>query len=173
MVSFEQAVHTCIVDKYAVFRGRAPCSEYWWFHLFQLLVSILVGFIAGRIDIVFFSEWGVEMMQETGERPPGPICIISSLVMVLVLLMPNLAVTVRRLHDIGLSGWWYGLFWFVCVMSVVPSIVRDDDTLFRRFTVYLLIVMALALFVAMLRRGTRGHNRFGADPLEGHRTFDA
>ena len=53
MVSFKYAVRTCVVDKYAVFRGRAPRSELWWFALFQVIVSTVLSFV----DSAFFPTW--------------------------------------------------------------------------------------------------------------------
>ena len=72
--------------------------------------------------------------------------------------MPSVAVTVRRLHDINLSGWWYGIsalialgvFFTVSNESIVGGIIFG---------------MTFVLFLAALMRGTRGYNDFGDDPL--------
>jgi uncharacterized membrane protein YhaH (DUF805 family) len=76
-MNFGQAISTCL-GKYVDFSGRAGRPEFWWFFLFQILVSIVASFLGGTI---------------------------SSLVS-LALLAPALAVGARRLHDIGKSGWW-------------------------------------------------------------------
>ena len=78
------------VRKYAVFSGRSRRSEYWFFVLFYFLFCIaltIVDMVAGT-------------MSETGE-----IGLFSSL-FALAMFIPSLAVGVRRLHDIGKSGWW-------------------------------------------------------------------
>jgi uncharacterized membrane protein YhaH (DUF805 family) len=62
------------LQNYANFSGRAPRSEYWWFILMQVVVS-LIPIVGALATLVFF--------------------------------IPSLAVSVRRLHDIGRSGWWY------------------------------------------------------------------
>ena len=76
-MNFGQALSSCL-SKYATFAGRASRPEFWWFFLFQILISLAAS-----------------MLGET----------INSLV-ALGLLLPALAVGTRRLHDIGRSGWW-------------------------------------------------------------------
>jgi uncharacterized membrane protein YhaH (DUF805 family) len=76
-MNFGQAISTCF-SKYATFSGRASRPEFWWFFLFQILVSIATSFLGDLIN-------GLAA---------------------LALLLPALAVGARRLHDIGKSGWW-------------------------------------------------------------------
>lgn len=79
-MTFAESVKTCIA-KYATFSGRATRSEYWYFVLFNLLLSIVAMVIDGVIGIQVLST-----------------------VVSLGLLVPGLAVAVRRLHDIGKKG---------------------------------------------------------------------
>jgi len=76
-MNFGQAISVCFA-KYATFTGRASRPEFWWFFLFQVLVSIAASMLGD---------------------------VVASLVS-LALLLPALAVGARRLHDIGKSGWW-------------------------------------------------------------------
>ena len=76
-MNFGQAISTCF-SKYATFSGRASRPEFWWFFLFQILVSIAASMLGD---------------------------VVAGLVSLAVLL-PALAVGARRLHDIGKSGWW-------------------------------------------------------------------
>ena len=76
-MNFGQAISTCL-SSYATFSGRASRPEFWWFFLFQILVSVAAS-----------------MLGDT-------IAALASL----ALLLPALAVGTRRLHDIGKSGWW-------------------------------------------------------------------
>lgn len=86
-MTFMDSVRT-VFSKYAVFSGRATRPEYWWWVLFSIIVSVVTGIL----DVVVATPLlGFEMFG-----------IISSL----ALLLPSLAVSVRRLHDIGRSGWW-------------------------------------------------------------------
>jgi uncharacterized membrane protein YhaH (DUF805 family) len=82
------------LKKYAVFDGRASMAEYWYFVLFNILVSIAVGIVAA-------------ILQDKSDA-------ISRLYS-LVLIVPSIAIAVRRLHDIGKSGWW----WFICFIPIV------------------------------------------------------
>ena len=102
-MSFVQSVETCL-KKYADFSGRASRSEYWWFFLFNFLMST-VGSIADRILL------GTE---------PDSTGIIATLV-TLGLLLPSLAVGARRLHDINKSGWWQ-LLWLGFILLLIPVI---------------------------------------------------
>ncbi|CAN7187708.1 DUF805 domain-containing protein [Rhizobium sp. LjRoot30] len=81
-MTFTEAVSSAL-SKYVVFSGRASRSEYWWFVLFNIIVSI----VAAGIDAAL----GIQA--------------IGALVS-LALLLPGIGVGVRRLHDIDKSGWW-------------------------------------------------------------------
>jgi|1185.fasta_scaffold557531_1 uncharacterized membrane protein YhaH (DUF805 family) len=87
-MSFQDAVRICLQQKYADFTGRARRSEYWFFFLFNFIAQSVAGILDGLFRIR--SVYG------------GPI---QGLVW-LALLVPSLAVGVRRLHDTGRSGWW-------------------------------------------------------------------
>ena len=92
-MSFGDAITTCF-NKYAEFVGRARRSEYWWFALFGLVVSLVLS----------------------------PVSTPLSLLASLALFVPNLAVSVRRLHDTGRSG-WYLLIVLVPLAGVIILIV--------------------------------------------------
>ena len=76
-MNFGQAISGCL-SKYATFTGRASRPEFWWFFLFQILISLAASMLSEAIN--------------------GLVA--------LGLLLPALAVGSRRLHDIGKSGWW-------------------------------------------------------------------
>ena len=92
-MNFGQSISTCM-SKYAKFSGRASRSEFWWFYLFWVLMYWVVQIVGTAIS--FFVNPIV------GSWTPG----LLTLVMVLALTLPWLAVSSRRLHDIGKSGWW-------------------------------------------------------------------
>ena len=87
-LSFSDAVRQ-VFNKYATFKGRARRSEYWWFVLFYSLVLIAAAILDNLFGITIEHTFY------------GAIYCIAAL----VLFLPNLAVTVRRLHDINKSGW--------------------------------------------------------------------
>ena len=117
-MNFATAVRTCL-QKYASLDGRAPRSEYWFYVLFQF-IAIVAGLI---VDSVL-----------------GTAMIMYALI-VLGLLLPSIAVGVRRLHDTNRSGWWI-------LLGFVP------------------IVGAIVLLVWVCTKGTVGPNTYGADPLQ-------
>ena len=87
-MDFQTSVKTCF-KKYADFSGRALRSELWWFALF----GVLGGIVTTIIDVMILG-YSIESY--------GPVNIIFSV----VLILPGIAVTARRLHDINKSGWW-------------------------------------------------------------------
>jgi uncharacterized membrane protein YhaH (DUF805 family) len=72
-----------VLQNYATFNGRARRSEYWYFVLFNVIVSLVLGFVGGLI--------GFELL---------------SSVYSIAVLIPSIAVGVRRMHDVGKSGWF-------------------------------------------------------------------
>ena len=96
MITFPEAIKRAFAQ-YATFAGRATRPEYWWFYLFSVLA------------------WGVPYalllasLPGTGESVGGLFwfALLLLIVAVLVLLVPGISVTVRRLHDTGKSGWWF------------------------------------------------------------------
>lgn len=106
-----------VLQKYAVFGGRARRKEYWMFALINAIIGIILGLVEKRIG------------------GPGVIGGVYSL----AILIPAIAVSVRRLHDTGRSGWWL-------LISLVP------------------LVGAIILLVFMVTDSTPGENQFGANP---------
>lgn len=100
MEQFNSYFMDVLKNKYAQFSGRAPRREFWYFTLFYIIVYILLGIIEGVLGIGI--PFGVH--PETG-APMGQIGILS-LILSLALLLPSLAISFRRLHDIGKSAWW-------------------------------------------------------------------
>lgn len=128
---FTDAIETCL-RRYATFEGRAIRSEYWFFVLFTILASI--G--SALLDAAFFVDI-VDIVV-------SPLNTLVSL----ALLLPSLAVGVRRLHDSNRSGWWL-------LIGIVP------------------LVGWLILLIWLCRRGDAGPNRFGPNPLAGSFFADA
>ncbi len=118
VLPFPDAVRSALAQ-YATFTGRARRSEYWWFALFNLGLSM----VAAVLDAVLgapLTQW----------------------IVALGLLVPSLAVAVRRLHDIGRSGWWL-------LITLVP------------------LAGAVILIVFLCTDGERGANRWGPSPKYG------
>jgi uncharacterized membrane protein YhaH (DUF805 family) len=120
-MGFSEAVRVALIEKFATFNGRARRSEYWYFQLFA-------GIVAGVAMV----------LMGMNEDSLAVISLVS--IVVLALFVPSLAVTVRRLHDTGRSGWFY-------LVAFVP------------------IVGGILVFIWTCSRGTEGVNRYGSDPL--------
>lgn len=99
-LTFMDAVKRALTVNYFNFEGRASRSEYWWFALFQCVLSWLIQIIVG-----------------TGTVGTTILCIIG-----LALFMPGLGLSVRRLHDINKSGWWV-LLGFIPIVGWIIYIV--------------------------------------------------
>jgi len=125
-MGFVDAIKTCLA-KYFVFSGRALRSEYWWFVLFVVIVSIVLA-------IIDASLFGIN--PETGESNQ-----VITPIFQLAVVIPMLAAGWRRLHDTGRSGWYlllpaalsiatmFMLFSGVAVFSVLEQGADDPDAL--------------------------------------------
>ena len=114
-MGFTEAVRTGFA-KYATFSGRAARSEYWYWTLFVFVVSIGLAII----DNLLFGS-GIGVVQSLFD---------------LAILLPGIAVAVRRLHDIDRTGWWL-------LLGLAP------------------VVGGIILLVWFCLRGTPGRNRYG------------
>ena len=115
-----------VLKKYAVFSGRARRKEYWMFALFNFIVGI---FLFGIASIVVNAE------MVTANK----VIIIIYLLYTLGIMCPSIAVTVRRLHDTGRSGWWV-------LIGIVP------------------IIGAIVLVVFTVQGSQQGDNQHGPNP---------
>ena len=98
-MTFQEAVRTCF-QKYLVIEGRARRAEYWWFVLFSIVASIVIGLLDASFGF-------------TDEFQP------LSLLFGLVMFLPSITVAIRRLHDRDMSGWWF-------LLVLVPLIGTDS-----------------------------------------------
>jgi uncharacterized membrane protein YhaH (DUF805 family) len=78
-----------VLQNYATFSGRARRKEYWMFFLFNIIIAMILGFIEGIADI----------------NPTSDDSILANIYS-LAILIPSIAVGVRRMHDVGKSGWF-------------------------------------------------------------------
>ena len=112
-----------VLKKYAVFEGRAQRAEYWYFVLFTILISIVLAFI----DIATGS-----FNEEAGIGILGGIYALA-------VLIPSIAVGVRRLHDTNRSGWWM-------LLALVP------------------LIGFIVLIVLFVIDSDQGENQYGENP---------
>ncbi len=112
-----------VLKKYMVFTGRASRSEYWYFALFNLIIIIILSIIDGA----------------TGNFNPNMGLGLFGTIYELAVLLPTIAVAIRRLHDTNRSGWWL-------LIGFVP------------------IVGGLVLLAFMIFDSHPGTNQYGPNP---------
>ena len=122
--------------RYADFAGRSRRREYWMFVLFNYALAAVYGAVLGIVMLaLYFADASETMMMSICYVLLVPYFLYSCYAMI-----PGLAVTVRRLHDLDKSGWYL-------LIGLIP------------------LVGAILLLVWYCTEGTRGPNRFGPDPL--------
>jgi len=107
---------TAVFNQYATFTGRARRSEYWWFALANAVLSIIL--YVAQLWLLF-----------NGDDTTLTIFFIFQYVLGIALFIPSLAVSVRRFHDIGKSGWNF-LWVLIPIVGVILLIVwfsQDSD----------------------------------------------
>lgn len=112
-----------VLKKYAVFTGRARRKEYWYFFLFSNVIIFVLAVIGGMSG-TFINELNLRMLVG---------------IYAFAALIPSMAVAVRRLHDIGLSGWWL-------LLGLVP------------------IIGGIVLLVLTVQDSKPGENQYGFNP---------
>ena len=153
-MSFGESISTCF-RKYTVFSGRAQRSEYWWFFLFTVATSVVLGIIASFVPTLRFLEW----------------------VFFLAVFLPSLAVTARRLHDSNRTGWWMllsiGLGLAGIIVGAILGAFTSDDDGWRFIAVIFLsiaggllglLVGYLVLLYFLIQPSDAGTNRYGPSP---------
>lgn len=138
--------------RYATFSGRAHRAEYWGFYLTQVVVYILIAALAFT----------------SGSIGRGlAILLVGCGLFALACFLPNLALTVRRLHDTDRSAFWLLLY----VPGVVSALLVVSEAIVNQGVVpaYPLFsglagIANLVMLVLMGLPGTKGANRFGPDP---------
>jgi uncharacterized membrane protein YhaH (DUF805 family) len=126
--------------RYARFSGRARPREYWMFVLFLFLCLVGLSIVEGVLGLTTADHWfqrGPWWASAGYSTRGGPLTGLFSL----AILIPYIAVAVRRLHDTDRSGWWLLIVFFPIIGSIV-------------------------LLIFFIMGGTRGPNRFGPDPVE-------
>ena len=138
-LTLREAVEVCF-KKYFNFKDRASRSEYWYFALFGVIVyAIGIGMIFISYKLIWL------------------LAIIS-----IAIIIPFIAVTARRLHDINKSGWFQ-------LLSVPAGILETVFHAQKSLEIFFMIIgwgCALYLFVLYIQEGDKKHNRFGENPLK-------
>ena len=140
-MNFKDAIKTCLKKKYATFSGRASRSEFWFFSLFLIIAYVITIFLAAISLYLFIWVLGI---------------------FALAMIIPSIAVTVRRLHDVNKSGWFFLLPLPFELMEVVFE--RSSDELGQGLSlIFLVISLGLYIYLLVLycTHGDKKNNRFG------------
>lgn len=168
-MTFADAVKTCL-SKWRDPSGRAARSEFWWFWLFSVVVSFVIGFLEGFLGL---ATWSSNPQHPFYGMSEGPL----SFVLMWLFLPPMLCVTIRRLHDRDASGWWalvpyssyLALPFLGDFLREVEAMAMTDgpsEALMKwGIGIGVWLVAGLIFSIIMMLRGTQGANRFGPDPL--------
>ena len=169
------------LKRYAAFSGRAPRAEFWWFFLFMMVIWLAMYFVMlGSLMAAGMSR----TEPSAGFAGAFGIFGIAMVLFWLGLLIPSIAVQVRRLHDTNRSGWWLGSFYLLYAVYVAmllgsvgsmmaaamagaqPDPSQAPGTMFGATMILGLVmfVYMIVLLVFYCLAGTTGPNRYGPDP---------
>ena len=133
-MGFIEAVKICL-SKYAQFNGRASRPEFWYFTLFFFIYFFVAGFLLGMVAV------------------SDEVFGLATLVLIIPIFIPSIAVAARRLHDINQSGWIQCIF--------IPGFIADEFL----GTGWLIYILTFALYAFWFSQtGTKGKNKYGVQP---------
>ena len=150
-MSFFDAVASAF-RRYFDFSGRSSRSEFWWFFLFCVLLYMLT-----------FSLTINELGQIDESNPEAFLskALTSWFGLAFILtLIPSISISIRRFHDINMSGWWYA------VLQILPSILAQLIPIFNFIS-----FMALLVYLYFMCKEGGGDNQYGSNPLHNKDRF--
>ncbi|MBO4753921.1 MAG: DUF805 domain-containing protein [Bacteroidales bacterium] len=163
-MSFIEAIKTCFA-KYVTFSGRARRSEHWYFFLFIILVMIVLVIWLGSTIMgpvmEYISEGGDPNDKEAIAEVVNSYRVSPSSIVLLIFwvgtLLPTIAVQIRRMHDIGRSGWWSMTYWTGVLLMYAPFIPTMIS--------YTIFIIGTIWFIYLAcQDSTPGDNVYGPNP---------
>jgi len=116
MMGFMDALTTVFRTKYATFSGRASRSEYWWAYLGYFVIATVLQ---------IFAIIGGIILIDAGELALLPTLI--AIVGIVAMIIPTIAVSVRRMHDTGKSGWMLLILIIPCIGFILWIVWMVED----------------------------------------------
>ena len=135
-ISFFKALELCY-RRTPDFKGRSRRSEFWWWILFTSILNILLSFLSGFLSII-------------------------GILISLLLLIPTISVTTRRLHDINLSGWWQAPIRSLGIIGFFSPLPALSSPGLLFFVLMSMILGCLGIFIYWTAKdGDKGPNNYG------------
>ncbi len=167
--------YLAVLKKYATFSGRARRKEYWYFTLMNLIIACCFSspFFYYYWEAIFNmvhnkipSDYISEILSNTILNMPAYALglYIAGVLYSIAVFIPNLAVHIRRLHDVGKSGW----FLLIPYLGILPQLIPQIGSLVYLFLTLICSLVSLGLMiwflVLMCTDSQVGENKYGADP---------
>lgn len=130
--------------RYFDFWGRSGRKEYWLFFLLEFIV--FGGAVLLWIGFTSLAALATGDFSGAERNWPNAGVGLAVIAWMLATIIPIFSVTFRRLHDLGLSGWWF-------IASLIAGMIP-----------YLGVVVTIAFYVVLALPGNQGSNRFGSEP---------
>lgn len=144
-MTFKESVSSCF-SNFTDINGRAPRSEFWWFFLAWIIIQMILR----TIQFLLLNTPGY-----------GGMVQFSSVIFEIAyyaMYLPLFSVTIRRLHDMNMSGYWF----FLWLLPLICNWILDNMMLIGLIN----IVCNITILILLIRRGTVGVNEYGDDPLQ-------
>jgi uncharacterized membrane protein YhaH (DUF805 family) len=161
------------LKRYADFSGRSRRMEFWMWQLFQVIIYVVVVVLAMALG------GGAMMMMGNGGDPSSLVAAGGAMMIIILLyclyclavLIPSIAVAVRRLHDTNRTGWWvlaplapYLVMFVAGMMAASSPDMAGVASLIALVSGLAVIALGLTLLVFYFLEGTKGPNQYGPDP---------
>jgi|TARA_B100000085_G_scaffold218485_1_gene203154 uncharacterized membrane protein YhaH (DUF805 family) len=169
-MNFGQAIDSALIKKYKTFKGRACRAEWFYFLLFTFLLTFLVSIVGSfwsisNVDfeiLATMTEEEVAAFLMEGERFKAIQWFVIGISV--LLFVPSISVTIRRLQDLDISFMWVIPYFISSILALIAGYDPTSE-LSQRFggVSNLTLIVYILIF---LRKGTPGQNRFGENPLE-------
>ena len=171
-MKFGEAIKS-VFKNYANFRGRARRSEFWYFYLFNVIVNIALSIFSAFSNVLGVVDPEAQLILSL-------LFGLPSMIYSLAVFLPSMAVTVRRLHDIGKSGWYYlfpliplGAIVILAVLAFIVSAGTGGSSavgivmvVLYVIAIIVMIAFCVVLIVWLCRDSQPGENKWGPNPKE-------
>ena len=164
------------LKKSFIMRGRATRMEYWGFYIFTYVISCCISIPISILEMMYMTEeqllnYGEHYLDAGFWNSPAGMLQLARFGVSLIFVIPTLSAGVRRLHDIGRSGWWLAALYLLPFTLIPPFfwIFTDESMLIPALIslgVITLLIFALSItvLVFMFTDSQKGRNRYGVSP---------